>query len=209
MVVSKLVGVTERAAPAPGRAWDLINACVGEQLPSELTFDSHARFLLPPSVSGCEVARHPVPDPPVGHEIQSACQLALAPGCCLQDWSLWLSFELAHKSCRNGEVALMDHGQADRPCPTHPVVVGQFACKRKSTTRILRDVPGVEDWNFEEVPSCRGSSQWTTRMRGQQVWVRRRGRQQHRRGRRERTCAGVQCAVRRKVKHDAWMDDLF
>ena len=46
-------------------------------------------------------------------------------------------------------------------------------------------------------------------MLGQQVWVRRRGRQQHRRGRRERTCAGVQCAVRRKVKHDAWMNDLF
>ena len=109
------------------------------------------------------MARHPVPDPPVGHEIQSACQLALAPGCCLQDWSLWLSFELAHKSCRNGGVARMDHGQADRPCLTHPVVVGQFACKRKSTTRILRDVPGVEERNFEEVPSCRGSSQWTTR----------------------------------------------
>ena len=41
------------------------------------------------------------------------------------------------------------------------------------------------------------------------VWVRRRGRQKHRRGRWERTCAGVQCTVRREMKHDAWMNDLF
>ena len=26
---------------------------------------------------------------------------------------------------------------------------------------------------------------------------------------RERTCAGVQCTVRSKVQHDAWMNDLF
>ena len=26
---------------------------------------------------------------------------------------------------------------------------------------------------------------------------------------RERTCAGVHCAVRRKMKHDVWMDHIF
>ena len=46
-------------------------------------------------------------------------------------------------------------------------------------------------------------------MREQQAWVRRRGRQQHKRGRWERTCAGVQCTVRRKMKHSAWMNDVF
>ena len=58
----------------------------------------------------------------------------------------------------------------------------------------------VEEWNSVEVPSWRGSSQWINGMRGQQVWLQRRGRQ--------RTCAGVQCTVKRKVKHDAWMNDL-
>ena len=162
MVVSKLVGVTERAAPAPGRAWDLINACVGEQLPSELTFDSHARFLLPPSVSGCEVARHPMPDPPVGHE-NPVCLSARACTGMLPSRleSLVVLRARAQELQKRWGGAYGSWTSRPAVSNTSCGCVGQFACKRKSTTRILRDVPGVEERNFEEVPSCRGSSQWT------------------------------------------------
>ena len=68
----------------------------------------------------------------------------------------------------------------------------------------------VEEWNCVEVPSCRGSSQWINGCVDNRSGF---GEEDDSNtgevGEKERTCAGVHCAVRRKVKHDAWMNDPF
>ena len=68
----------------------------------------------------------------------------------------------------------------------------------------------MEEWNSVEVPSCCGSSQWIIGC----VYNRSGFREEDDSNtgeveERERELVLVQCAVRRKVKHDAWMDDFF
>ena len=67
----------------------------------------------------------------------------------------------------------------------------------------------MEEWNSAEVPSCRGSSQWIHGCVDITSGFGEEDDSNTGEVHEERTCADVQCAVRRKVKHDAWMNDLF
>ena len=66
------------------------------------------------SVFRLSLRRHSTPCqilPRRRHEIHSACQLTLALGSCLQEWSVRFC-KRTHQSCRRGGVAFVDHGQA-------------------------------------------------------------------------------------------------
>ena len=63
-------------------------------------------------------------------------------------------------------------------------------------------------WNMtcgSEVPSCRGSSQWINGCVDNKSGFG----EEDDSNTRERTCAGVQCTLRRKMKHDALMSESF